>query len=129
MSAKSSILIRPAGKLPMVTSKKTIGFLGLGGLRCHSKAILALPLSSTNLQSLTTTIYMKKKKMFFAVDTRNWSGNKLVLLWTKKNKNFFAVDTRKGLGKKIFDREWQQKHVSVEAACLCICVTVPGTRV
>ncbi len=107
MSAKSSILIRPAGKLPMVTSKKTIGFLGLGGLRCHSKAILALPLSSTNLQSLTTTIYMKKKKkkMFFAVDTRKWSGNKLVLLCTKKNKNFFAVDTRKGLGKKIFDRE------------------------
>jgi hypothetical protein len=92
----------------MVTSKKTIGFLGLGGLRCHSKAILALPLSSTNLQSLTTTIYMKKKKkkkMFFAVDTRKWSGNKLVLLCTKKNKNFFAVDTRKGLGKKIFDRE------------------------
>jgi hypothetical protein len=84
MSAKSSILIRPAGKLPMVTSKKTIGFLGLGGLRCHSKAILALPLSSTNLQSLTTTIYMKKKK---------------------------------------------KKKKSVEAACFCIRVTVPGTRV
>ena len=38
ISAKSSILIRPAGKLPMVTSKKTIGFLAFGGLKCHSTA-------------------------------------------------------------------------------------------
>jgi hypothetical protein len=38
MSAKSSILIRPAGKLPMVTSKKTIGFLAFGCRKCHSTA-------------------------------------------------------------------------------------------
>lgn len=37
ISAKSSILIRPAGMDPMVMSKKTIGFLGFGGLWCHSK--------------------------------------------------------------------------------------------
>ena len=36
ISAKSSILIRPAGMVPIVTSKKTIGFLGFGGLKCHS---------------------------------------------------------------------------------------------
>lgn len=36
MSAKSSILIRPAGIVPMVMSKKTTGFLGLGGRTCHS---------------------------------------------------------------------------------------------
>ena len=36
MSAKSSILIRPAGIPPIETSKKTTGFLGLGGLTCHS---------------------------------------------------------------------------------------------
>lgn len=36
ISAKSSILILPAGMLPMVTSKKTIGFLGFGGRTCHS---------------------------------------------------------------------------------------------
>ena len=36
ISAKSSILIRPAGMLPMVMSKKTIGFFGFGGLTCHS---------------------------------------------------------------------------------------------
>lgn len=36
ISAKSSILMRPAGMLPMVMSKNTIGFLGFGGLWCHS---------------------------------------------------------------------------------------------
>nr|GMD71923.1 hypothetical protein Iba_chr12fCG3580 [Ipomoea batatas] len=36
MSAKSSILIRPAGMFPMVMSKKTTGFFGTCGLRCHS---------------------------------------------------------------------------------------------
>ena len=29
-------MIRPAGMVPMVTSKKTIGFFGFGGLKCHS---------------------------------------------------------------------------------------------
>ena len=36
MSAKSSILMRPAGMDPMVTSKNTTGFLGFGGRWCHS---------------------------------------------------------------------------------------------
>lgn len=36
MSAKSSILIRPAGMPPIETSKKTTGFLGFGGRTCHS---------------------------------------------------------------------------------------------
>lgn len=36
MSAKSSILMRPAGMVPIVTSKNTIGFLGFGGRTCHS---------------------------------------------------------------------------------------------
>lgn len=36
MSAKSSILIRPAGMVPMVMSKNTMGFLGFGGRTCHS---------------------------------------------------------------------------------------------
>lgn len=36
MSAKSSILIRPAGMVPIVTSKNTIGFFGFGGRTCHS---------------------------------------------------------------------------------------------
>ena len=42
MSAKSSILILPAGMDPMVTSKKTMGFLGFGGRRCQSMAAAAL---------------------------------------------------------------------------------------
>lgn len=29
-------MIRPAGIPPIVTSKNTIGFLGFGGLWCHS---------------------------------------------------------------------------------------------
>jgi hypothetical protein len=36
MSAKSSILMRPAGMDPMVTSKNTTGFFGFGGRWCHS---------------------------------------------------------------------------------------------
>lgn len=36
ISAKSSILMRPAGMVPMVMSKKTTGFLGFGGRTCHS---------------------------------------------------------------------------------------------
>jgi hypothetical protein len=36
ISAKSSILMRPAGMLPIVMSKKTIGFFGFGGRTCHS---------------------------------------------------------------------------------------------
>jgi len=43
MSAKSSILILPAGMVPMVTSKKTMGFLGFGGRRCHSTAAAPEP--------------------------------------------------------------------------------------
>ena len=43
MSAKSSILILPAGIVPMVTSKKTMGFLGFGGRRCHSTAAAPEP--------------------------------------------------------------------------------------
>lgn len=38
MSAKSSILIRPAGMPPMVTSKKTIGLLGFLARACQSIA-------------------------------------------------------------------------------------------
>lgn len=41
MSAKSSILIRPAGMDPMVTSKNTTGFFGFGGRWCHSTAAAA----------------------------------------------------------------------------------------
>lgn len=36
MSAKSSILMRPAAMDPMVTSKNTTGFFGFGGRWCHS---------------------------------------------------------------------------------------------
>lgn len=36
ISAKSSILMRPAAMVPMVMSKKTTGFLGFGGRTCHS---------------------------------------------------------------------------------------------
>lgn len=43
ISAKSSILILPAGMLPMVTSKNTIGFLGFGGRTCHSTPPLPFP--------------------------------------------------------------------------------------
>lgn len=49
MSAKSSILMRPAGMDPMVTSKKTMGFLGLGGLRCHSDATAGAAEATTTL--------------------------------------------------------------------------------
>jgi hypothetical protein len=39
MSAKSSILMRPAGMDPMVTSKNTTGFFGFGGLWCQSTEV------------------------------------------------------------------------------------------
>lgn len=41
ISAKSSILILPAGMVPMVMSKNTTGFLGFGGRTCHSTPAFA----------------------------------------------------------------------------------------
>lgn len=41
ISAKSSILTRPAGMVPIVMSKKTTGFLGFWGLWCHSTTPVA----------------------------------------------------------------------------------------
>lgn len=58
-SAKSSILILPAGMVPMVTSKKTTGFLGFGGRTCHSTPLPvdAIALRPATLLSLSLSLY------------------------------------------------------------------------
>ncbi|WVZ01898.1 hypothetical protein V8G54_022704 [Vigna mungo] len=60
MSAKSSILIRPAGMLPMVTSKKTIGFLGFGGRTCHSTPAFVVAFPATEAAIFTSDNYCVK---------------------------------------------------------------------
>lgn len=47
--------MRPAGMDPIVTSKKTMGFFGLGGLRCHSTATVGVAAAAA---AATTTLLL-----------------------------------------------------------------------
>ena len=89
MSAKSSILIRPAGIPPIETSKKTTGFLGLGGLTCHST--FPTPLEGAAVGPATIPPELIRTQMFLLLSLTEKKKKKREILSSSLWSNRFSL--------------------------------------